>query len=357
VVGVIICHTDYMKSLSHILTNKTVLVALALAAVCASIMPVFAMADVLYCNGNYGFYPDQTTCNAGGNLNVVVRVLNNQDDNTYYAPSSFVVSVAGTNVSPAQFAGSNPGTNVTLGAGTYNVQVATPAQFSLQYSLGCSSTMSQNGSALCVVTVSNSIASSPYPTPYPYPAVPQVLTCAPGFETVNIGQTASFTAYNGLGNYTWSVAGKTYINSGQTVNLPMSQTGTQVVTVNSGSQTATCTVDVVGGGAPVPSNIVVNTTPVITGHNIYGQYGNQYGNYTGNNTGYAYNTAPGAAVYSNPQNNQYGYPQITINYPHLPNTGFEPIDAAQIVFAIAALIASGIFLYPYVRKASTLGAY
>ncbi|MDB5224602.1 MAG: hypothetical protein JWO43_224 [Candidatus Adlerbacteria bacterium] len=324
-----------MKSLSNLFPRKTLVPVIALVAVFASIMPVFALADVLYCNGNYGFYPNQTSCSNSGTLNVVMNLLNNQDK--HYSPNLFQVSVSGVDTNTVTFPGSNPGTNVALGAGSYSVNVAAPQGFSFDYSQGCSGVMGQNGSALCVVTVSNSVSSIQYPTIYQYPAVPQVLSCAPGFETVRAGQTASFTAYSGLGNYTWSVNGKTYINAGQTINIPMEQTGTALVTVNSGSQTATCTVDVVGVGSPIPSNIVVNTTPVITAPAVP-VYTTSY-------------TAPGTY-------NQYGYPQTQVSsqyYPQLPNTGFEPITAAQIVFAIVALIASGILLYPYVRKASTVG--
>lgn len=37
--------------------------------------------------------------------------------------------------------------------------------------------------------------------------------------------------------------------------------------------------------------------------------------------------------------------------PALPNTGFEPLSASILAFTAVVLIAAGVFVYPYVRKA------
>jgi hypothetical protein len=59
--------------------------------------------------------------------------------------------------------------------------------------------------------------------------------------------------------------------------------------------------------------------------------------------------------YNQPYQYQQQYQQpvtYLANYvPALPNTGFEPMSAATVAFAVVLLIAVGILTYPYVRKA------
>jgi type VI secretion system secreted protein VgrG len=74
------------------------------------------------------------------------------------------------------------------------------------------------------------------------------LSCAPNFQTVNAGMPVSFTAMGGNGNYTWASPTLTILNpngAGFTANFATQ--GTQTVTVASAGQTATCTVNVIGG--------------------------------------------------------------------------------------------------------------
>jgi hypothetical protein len=57
------------------------------------------------------------------------------------------------------------------------------------------------------------------------------------------------------------------------------------------------------------------------------------------------------------QQTVYPYQQpIVTSYvnPRFPNTGFEPINAAQMAFALVLLMGAAIAAYPYARKALTL---
>jgi hypothetical protein len=164
--------------------------------------------------------------------------------------------------------------------------------------------------------MSSSAAYYPYPTPYPYPySGSQPLTCAPNYQTVTVGQSATFTAiysgtqYNPYSNstgYNWQTSNRSFLNIGPTLTTILQSTGTQSVVVTNGTQSATCTVNVIGGGGPI---IYPNTTPIISTY-------------------------------------------IPTVIPTLPDTGFEPQGAAAVAFAIALLGVVAIAAYPYVRKIS-----
>jgi len=80
---------------------------------------------------------------------------NNNYNNTYnQAPSNFTVAVSGLNANPSSFAGSLSGTQVTV-SGSYSVTALQLSGYSATYSSGCTGTITQGESALCVVTESN----------------------------------------------------------------------------------------------------------------------------------------------------------------------------------------------------------
>lgn len=77
------------------------------------------------------------------------------------------------------------------------------------------------------------------------------LRCAPATQTVGVGVAANFTATGGTGTYTWSATDLNITNptgSGFTARYTMP--GTHFVRVTSGSETAVCSVTVVGTAIP-----------------------------------------------------------------------------------------------------------
>src|SRR5574337_1024933 len=164
--------------------GKYALAAAVLAIALSASAP--AVAQTVSC----GYPYNSTTCGTG-TLQVYVQVLNPYG--TPYTPGGFTVSVAGQNPSPASFPGSVTGTVVSLGAGSYSVSLSGDTYgYTPQYSQGCSGSIANGQSALCVVTVSTGSASYPYPTPYPYPYTSMNLVCSPAFQQVAAGQPVTF---------------------------------------------------------------------------------------------------------------------------------------------------------------------
>ena len=204
--------------------------------------------------------------------------------------------------------------------------------YTASYSTGCTGTLNQGEQALCVITESNTNYYNQYPTPYPYGYYnPTPLSCAPSYQTVNLGQTTTFVANGGdYSQYNWQTPQHTYLNVGQTLNITFAQTGIQTVTVTNGTATASCTVNVVVSGAPIST--VINPAQYIT---------NYAGGYSAGYTGYA--TA-----------SNYGGVYVTPTYvPSFPNTGFEPLSSTAAASAVVVLIACALVALPYVRKAFT----
>lgn len=251
-----------------------------------------------------------------GLLTVYVQVINQNQQNV--APSNLTVNVAGQSPSPAIFPGSQNGTQVSLNPGSYAVTLTGNANmWSPSYSVGCNSTMAAGQTQLCVITVSpnyNYNYSYNYPySNYPYQNVQQTLTCTPAYQTVAAGQTVSFTAQGGFGGtYNWSTPERNYPNAGPVLSIALNSSGSQLVTVTNGPQSATCSVNVSTSGAYFPNY------PTYPTYNPYGT------------TGYTYSYIP-----------------------RLPNTGFEPIQSASIAFAVVLLLGAAIAVAPYVRKTIT----
>jgi hypothetical protein len=294
----------------------------------AALVPAFAFAQSYNpypynCNSNsWNFLGNNNSTLCGpGNLLVYVQVTNNSNFYNNYAnvSSDFTVAVSGQNVSPASFPGSLSGTQVTV-TGPYSVTALQLAGYTTTYSTGCTGTINQGQQALCVVTESNSSTYNTYPTPYPYNYYNNIpLTCAPSYQTVNLGQTVTFTAQGGnYSQYNWTTPSNTYLNAGQTLNVPLLSTGTQTITVSNGQGIATCTVNVVPSGAPV--SVINPINPI---------YPTNY-----------------------PTNN-YGVSVTPVYVPRLPNTGFAPMSSAEAASAVALLIAAALIVLPYVRQAFT----
>lgn len=253
---------------------------------------------------------------SNGILTVYVQVIN--QNGTSYVPSNFTVSVSGQSASPSSFQGSQSGTVVSLNPGSYNVTVATQYGFTSDYSVGCNNTIAAGQNHTCVITL-NGNYQYPYANPYPYYQYPysypqyQNLTCSPQYQTLPAGRTASFTAQGGVGGtYNWFTNGRTYANVGPVFTTVIENTGSQLVTVTNGAQTATCSVTVTATGGYYP-------------------------------------TYPTYPTYQNPT---YVAPTYTYSYhPKLPNTGFAPVNGAALAFATVLLLGSAFVAAPYVRKA------
>ncbi len=248
-----------------------------------------------------------------GLLNVYVQVIN--QTNSSYVPGNFTVAVSGQSPNPSTFQGSLQGTLVTINPGAYSVALINPSAFATNYSVGCDNTMLSGGTHTCVITVN--AGSYNYNTSYIYPYSYQTppLTCRTDTPVINVGQPARFTAVGGVGGtYNWRTSYQNFSNAGQVLTTVLDGTGAQSVTVTNAAQTATCTVTVSSNYYyPQPASTVYptyNTYPVYTAQPTY--------------TAYA--------------------------YPRLPNTGLEPIQSAQLAFALVLLLSAAIAAYPYARK-------
>ena len=284
---------------------KKLFISLVLAF--AGLVPAFALAQT------------STT----GLLTVYVQVLN-QTGVTYqtYTPANFAVVVSGQSPSLTNFPGSQSGTAVSLSPGSYNVTVSSAVTgYAPSYSVGCNSTIVAGQSQTCVVTMTASYNYYQYPSPYPYPnPYTQPLTCRTLTPTVGLGQQASFEAVGGAGGtYNWATAYQNYPNIGRVLTTSFQASGSQVVTVTNAAQTATCTVNVTNVYTPVPI------------------------------------TYPASPVYPSYPGYSSSYPSVYQNYyPQLPRTGFGPKDSTMgAAFAVVLLIAAGLAVTPYVRKAAT----
>ncbi len=280
---------------------------LALAA-----LPVLSYAQNYNCT--YPFYNGTGTCAQPGMLHVYVVTLptSNQPSRV---PADFTVVVHAQSVPQQTFAGSQSGTTVTL-QGAYTVEVLPMQNYTQTYSRGCTGTI-YSQEETCVITMSPNYAYSVPVTPYqyPYPYAQNVLTCAPAYQTVSLGQSVHFTAIGGTNPYTWSTGHSTYQAIGPVFNTVLQNSGEQTVSVSNGTQTAVCTVNVVGGHGPVmPPPTTISTI---------------------SNT-----TIVGPATFTA----QY------VPAPRLPNTGFGPASLVQWIFAVLALAGVGVLITPYVRK-------
>jgi uncharacterized repeat protein (TIGR01451 family) len=77
------------------------------------------------------------------------------------------------------------------------------------------------------------------------PVVIPTLVCTPNSQTVNVNQSANFSASGGTGVYSWTAQGGSPASgSGASFNTAYSTQGGKTVTVTSGSQTVSCNVTV-----------------------------------------------------------------------------------------------------------------
>ncbi len=271
-----------------------------------------------------------------GLLNVYVQVLNQTGYS--YSPSNFTVAISGASPSLTTFQGSQSGTLVSLNPGAYSVTLTNQLGYSPTYSQGCNSTIAAGNTQTCVITVSAGAYNYPNVSQYPYwynSLIAPALTCRTDTPTVALGQSARFTAIGGAGGtYNWTTGTQNYPNVGPVLTTTFPGSGNWNVTVTNASQTATCPVTVTDSYYPQPiSSPVTYPTNYPT---TYQNYPTTYSNY--NNT-YPYQIQPTVISYSNPR---------------FPNTGFEPLNSAQMAFALVLVMGAAIAAYPYARKALAL---
>ncbi len=270
-------------------------------------IPRLVSADWQNCNNQYW----SNNCTPGI-LHVYVLALRNEQNSQVRQPSDFAVVVNGQNTSTNSFPGSQSGTTLSVN-GAYAVTAAAVSGYEPTYSVGCNSSVMNNQESTCVITEHPTYAYNTVPQPYQYTNAPQNLSCVSLYQTVGLGQTATFTAVGGGGStFNWTIPTRTYPAVGPVLNVMFPNTGTQMVVVSNGYQTATCTILVVVNG---------NSILAPLGSNVY--------------------PAPATTL-------------VTKYIPSLPNTGFAPLSRQQLTFALLALIAAGFFLAPYVRKAITI---
>ena len=248
-----------------------------------------------------------------GLLNVYVQVINQTD--TSYGPGNFTVAVSGQNPNPITFQGSIQGTLVTINPGAYSVTLTNNSGFNTSYSVGCDSTMLAGGTQTCVITVNPGYYNYFPSRIYPYTNQVPPLSCRTDTSVVSVGQPARFTAVGGVGGtYNWRTPYQNFPNAGPVLTTILEGSGVQSVTVTNASQTATCNVTV--------SANYYYPQPVSTVYPAYSTYP-------------VYTAQPTYTAYA---------------YPRLPNTGLEPIQSAQLAFALVLLLGAAIAAYPYARK-------
>lgn len=254
-----------------------------------------------------------------GLLSVYLQVTN--QSGLVYSPANFTVSVAGNNVSPSVFVGSQSATLVSLNPGSFVVTVQNTHGYTASYSAGCNNSISAGQSHSCIITMTlGGGYTYPMPHPYPYPYTQPAFTCRTDTPAVSLGQSARFTAVGGVGGtYNWTTGSQNYPNVGPVLTTTFQNSGSQTVTVTNGAQSAICTILISTSYFPQPTNL---TTPVYTGSPAY------------------------------PYQAQ---PLLTSQvYPRFPNTGLAPATSAQIAFALVLLMGAAIAAYPYARKTLTI---
>ncbi len=307
--------------------------SIALFVTAAVVLPGISLAQTApwWCSPQFASWWGTTSCNTtygGAGLLVYVYLPNqNQYGATFQSPADFSVAVSGNTPTPATFPGSTTGTPVLLGSGTYSVALTGNAfNYTPSYSQGCSGTIAAGQNALCVITLTQSTGYYGYPTPYQGSYHQTPVTCSPSYQTVAAGQTARFEALGGYGPYTWTTAERTYLNVGSVLSVALMHTGTQTVVVQGSLGSASCTVNVVANGGAIIYPTTTPGTPLTT---------------------YTYPTS----LYASQNNYTVSGTSYTSTYvPRLANTGFAPVSAMSIAFAVVGLIGAALVAAPYVRK-------
>jgi hypothetical protein len=109
---------------------------------------------------------------------------------------------------------------------------------------------SGSSSATCNVIVTGQFPTTTTPTGGTTTVVTSPLTCTPAAQSVNINNTAAFTATGGDGNYVWSGQNLNIMNAvGTGFQVSYPSAGTRVISVSSAGQTTSCSLNVVDPNA------------------------------------------------------------------------------------------------------------
>ncbi|MDP2629321.1 MAG: hypothetical protein Q8P45_01255 [Candidatus Harrisonbacteria bacterium] len=119
-----------------------------------------------------------------------------------------------------------------------NITEPTGNQFAVSYSAAGTylvNVSSGGQTATCAVIVTGTTSSGN-------------LVCSPATQTVTLGQTATFSATGGDGNYVWTAPDLTIANSnGSGFSANYASAGLKTLTVTSDGLTARCTTNVLSG--------------------------------------------------------------------------------------------------------------
>lgn len=186
-------------------------------------------------------------------VNVSVTVIN--DNGGTRSASDFVVTISGQNPNVSSFQGTSGSVQVSLGAGSYSIDAASTGSYTISRSTDCSGFIADNETRNCAITLNDTGSIFNPGTNLGR------LTCTPSRQSAALGSTVSFTAAGGNGVYSWVTADRTFINVGSRLNVILGSGGTQSVYVTSGYETASCVVDVVGGGAVLGTSTKIPGLP------------------------------------------------------------------------------------------------
>ncbi len=142
-----------------------------------------------------------------------------------------IVATGGT----GSFTFAAPGGNVSsVSGGVLNVSYSTAGNYTITVASGTQS-------ATCNIVVTGTGTNT------------GTLACSPSVQTANAGQSVTFSASGGNGFYTWSGQNLVVINpTGTSFNVSYPSGGTRMITVTSGSESASCTINVVGNVVNIP---------------------------------------------------------------------------------------------------------
>jgi uncharacterized repeat protein (TIGR01451 family) len=150
------------------------------------------------CSGTLAHFGDTATCTitntlkAAPKLTVIKHVVN--DNGGTMNAANFTLTVSGSSPSPASFAGSETGTDVTLQPGPYAVNEAAVSGYTTTKSETCAGSLAHFGdAATCTVTNDDVAAPPPPPPPAGTPEIDLAITKADSPDPVSVGALLTYT--------------------------------------------------------------------------------------------------------------------------------------------------------------------
>jgi hypothetical protein len=136
------------------------------------------------------------------------------------------------------------------------------------------------------------------------------LTCSPANQTINVGNSANFSASGGTGTYSWTGGDNHQTGNGANFSTSFNSSGSRTVTVASGIQSATCSISV-NQITPLlncfPQNQNVNINDLVSFSATGGSGGYSWFTSGSADPNYGYGTTFGTRF------SQSGYKTVTVN--------------------------------------------